>query len=722
MKHVKKCRVLSFALAVMMSVSLFSASVFASEIQGETGSVGEEVLAGSTETTNTAALTEASVAAKSDAEKEQLSEEQPAESTENEQTAGEDIEKAGDDTETDGTREDEMAAEETDPDENAADENTEDENTADEAGSDENTADEATEATEDENAAADENAAEKETVQSTLDRLHFISLGDSDSILVESNGLYGLIDTGHPSATSAANAYSDLSSTINNGLKVVKYLLSVGVKHLSFLMTTHNHSDHIGGVADIADSLNADSEYFIDDSTVYIYKEYTAIKNEEETGKYLYEQAISAMQRRNAVLLNTKSPSQEALEALHAQVNYDASDAIGDNISFDLGDFAFQIFNLYTVSTENENLNSLVTAISKGEQTAVLMADITTGSGTEKPLVKKIADTYNHVDVYKAGHHGYFSTGYFAITKYNPQTIVLTTGNTSEEPPESGNTYFEYYAVTHGIPLYRTSQANTALVAVFGDSAVTFETYNYRGILGISPIRWNPKFTQGWHVWKDSNGSMKWVYIDSTGKALTGWQNISGNWYYMNEDGLTQIGWLDVSGNRYYMDSKGVMTKGLRTIDGKVYYFGSNGRMQTGWLTVGGKQYIFQKDGAAYTGWYKSKKKWNYYGANGAKAINSWQYIDGHWYRFNSSGNMLTGKQKISGKWYYFNSNGMMYTGWKKSGGKWYYYKSNGVMATGWQTIDRKTYYFKSSGKMVTGKYKIGKKKYVFNKKGELVK
>ena len=62
--------------------------------------------------------------------------------------------------------------------------------------------------------------------------LHFISTGNSDAILIEQGGKFALIDAGD----------NDDEST------VVNYLKEQGVDELEYLIATHYHADHIGGL------------------------------------------------------------------------------------------------------------------------------------------------------------------------------------------------------------------------------------------------------------------------------------------------------------------------------------------------------------------------------------------------------------------------------------------------------------------------------------------
>ena len=68
--------------------------------------------------------------------------------------------------------------------------------------------------------------------------VHFIDVGQGDSILAESNGHYMLIDAGE----------NDQAGT------VISYLKAQGVTKLDYVIGTHPHSDHIGGLDKVIDT------------------------------------------------------------------------------------------------------------------------------------------------------------------------------------------------------------------------------------------------------------------------------------------------------------------------------------------------------------------------------------------------------------------------------------------------------------------------------------
>ena len=79
----------------------------------------------------------------------------------------------------------------------------------------------------------------------------FLDVGQADSILIKSQNEFMLIDAGN-------NA---------DGIKLVNYFKSLGIKEFKYLIGTHAHEDHIGGMDDIINNFKVKNFYMPDDVT-----------------------------------------------------------------------------------------------------------------------------------------------------------------------------------------------------------------------------------------------------------------------------------------------------------------------------------------------------------------------------------------------------------------------------------------------------------------------
>lgn len=78
--------------------------------------------------------------------------------------------------------------------------------------------------------------------------VHFIDVGQADSILIEAGNEYMLVDAGN-------NEDGDL---------VVNYLKEEGVERLKYVIATHPHEDHIGGMDDVINNFKVDTVFMPD--------------------------------------------------------------------------------------------------------------------------------------------------------------------------------------------------------------------------------------------------------------------------------------------------------------------------------------------------------------------------------------------------------------------------------------------------------------------------
>ncbi|WP_185752298.1 MBL fold metallo-hydrolase [Butyrivibrio sp. AE2032] len=563
----------------------------------------------------------------------------------------------------------------------------------------------------------------------TDDRIHYIKLYDDeytkncDAIVIESNGHFGLVDA-------AWDKESAHGSESGEGVK--QYLLDLGVKHLDFVIATHSHSDHIGGMPKIADY--EDGYKIVDENTVYFYKPYVPNPVEDEmegwnNGDY-FTAAFDAMLAARAQMVNVDSGSSNVLENLNSyfknstnniirNFNLDASTSNKDQhrLSFDFGDFKMELFNLHYQSIYNENSNSIVTYLEKNGQGTILLGDIGVVNDAECRIGKVIKDLHNNIQVIKVGHHGSAnSTSRRLLDLLEPKYLVITAASfDTKKYPNNCDAPFCIYMKEKKASVFYTKFMNGKAVVQVMEDKISFvdAKQDANGKMTFTdeaaPLSLDSG-RNGWAKWvtdqdeKDENKvEIDWYFINSKGEFVYGWYKVKGKWYYLGEDGIMVTGW--------------------KKIDGKWYYFK-------------------EKDGDMVTGWKEIKDKWYYFNESG-DMVTGWKEIKGKWYYFKEDGDMVTGWKAIKGKWYYFNENGDMVTGWKEIKGEWYYLKPDGSMAAReycegyWLNADGTwTYPHKGTWRKTNGQWwfgddsgwyaknetvRIDGKDYAFDKKGYLV-
>ena len=196
--------------------------------------------------------------------------------------------------------------------------------------------------------------------------VHFIKCGGADSILIETNGKYGLIDSSNPykyienevEHVDIDESIGEVNQWVENPdhsvQAVLNYLDFLKIEKLDFILGTHAHSDHIGGIPAIAYK-------YVNESTKYYYRKYRTTK--EDTSqvdwanyKY-YLAAVDSMRIKGAELI----------------------DVTNRIINFDFGDFHLELLNTDIDPDElnlGENQNSIVTLVTYKNTKVFLAADM----------------------------------------------------------------------------------------------------------------------------------------------------------------------------------------------------------------------------------------------------------------------------------------------------------------------------------------------------------
>lgn len=567
-------------------------------------------------------------------------------------------------------------------------------------------------------------------------RIHVLSTHSSDAILLESKGVFGMIDGGEGYGAPDGSdpryplRYAVIPASSGETDFVLGYMSNHGVtsSNLAFYLGTHAHSDHIDNADEIIRKFRPKVILSPEYSDAWITDESRLWDNQ-----WVYDNMMAA--------------------ARWAQGAYGASivQNIHDyNTHITLGDMDVQILptdpaeNYKKTGVRDANLIAYTAKVSAFGRSAYLAADLEAGGGYED----RLAPIIGHVDMLKAGHHGLPTSNSVAFMKaLNPSMIAQTgpewyTPDNLTQSVIGGNSSW--------VPMMDlwSSAHIPALIATFGPSGISYNDLSSASwgheYGALSPRAWwfvggRPSATNGW--WKGASGNWyyfagrassvvsqwvydggQWYWMDATGAMATGWIHDGKSWYYLNSAGHpSSSGWKWIDGAWYYLDAGRART-GWMFDRGQWYWLDSiNAKMATGWTQVDGQWYYMGSSGAMATGWMSSGGTWYYLSGSGAM-VTGWGRVSGSWYYFSATGAMMTGWfQDGSTSWYYAGSSGSMMTGWLNSGGTWYYLSSSGALATGWVLDSGAWYYMDDTGAMVTGTREIEGRSSTFSSSGRWV-
>ncbi len=200
--------------------------------------------------------------------------------------------------------------------------------------------------------------------------VRFLDVGQGNSVLVESEGRYMLIDGGD----------YDYSSY------VVAYLKNQGVETLDYMVVSHYDSDHLSGCVGALRAFDVETVICPDyegDTKTY----YTFVDDLEKYG----------------------------VDSIYPQV--------GDVFEFGSGQFTIVCPTSYDYRDENDN--SVGVRIEFGQSSFLICGDA--GEESEEDMIE--SGVHLQSDVYMAGHHGSAgSSTYDFLQAVHPEVIVISAG------------------------------------------------------------------------------------------------------------------------------------------------------------------------------------------------------------------------------------------------------------------------------------------------------
>lgn len=197
--------------------------------------------------------------------------------------------------------------------------------------------------------------------------IHYIDVGQADSILIKNNEFSMLIDAGNN----------------EDGPLLIDYLEELNINKLDYVVGTHPHEDHIGGLDDIINNI--------------------------EVKEVLLPEAMT-----------TTKTFEDVLDAIESNELEITVPTIGEK--FTLGETNFEV--IYTGTGEKDlNEASLILKMNFGNHSYLFTGD------TTEEVEKTILDKNIDIDVLKVAHHG---SRYSSCTEFlnlaTPKYAIISAG------------------------------------------------------------------------------------------------------------------------------------------------------------------------------------------------------------------------------------------------------------------------------------------------------
>lgn len=245
-------------------------------------------------------------------------------------------------------------------------------------------------------------------------KVYFIDVGQADSILISNSNFNMLIDAGNN----------------EDGPKLVTYFKEeLNIEKFDYVVGTHPHEDHIGGLDDIINNFKIDN-ILLPDAT---------------TTTKTFEDVLDTI-------------ANKKLEITIPEVNSE----------FNLGEAKLKV--IYTGTDESDlNNTSIVLKMTFGNFSYLFTGDAT--SKTENIILEKDID----VDILKVGHHGSsYSSSELFLSKVTPKYAIISAGENNSYNHPTPETIERIKKHTNEI--YTTNELGTILLTSDGTN-IKFDNF-----------------------------------------------------------------------------------------------------------------------------------------------------------------------------------------------------------------------------------------------------
>lgn len=611
-------------------------------------------------------------------------------------------------------------------------------------------------------------------------RIHVLSFGNTDAILLESNGRFGLVDAGED------NDYPDGSDpryplregiTRGNGVtdKLFTYMKAMGVtdKNLEFIICTHPHSDHIGGADEVIEEFKPERVYLMPYKDRYISNPVGLWDN-----LYVYDKTIEAAITNGATLIQGFDERAPVNPCLVDQENNEYGAQQEDSL-LTFGDEAASQF------PEDEEVNGsshdqeyeykemvmepqnpiVLDASETVESIAPNNTSPTNQPYKDNPLIVSPAPEGNEKSYignpnFKLGTMSIsifnYDTDYFETIKFDANRFSLGVlveanghraflagdieyGDGDEDRLAQKVGKVDYLKIGHhgwggsNSPFYLRSLAPQTLVmtAPLTPNRPTKDVLDYVKDTGsclidtvhqaeLNRVAVVADFSQDEIVYN----------VPESHEVRYVWRDNSPHYVRLEGNNLKDISqWKYTSwGDWYFFNNSPYAEESAWHYEGNHYYYlkADASMAKNEGVTIDGKTYLFDGEGHMMSlpqGWSFAEGAWRY-GVSDGTVKTGWLNEHGTWYYLDpKTGAMAQGWAQVDSAWYYFApGSGAMRTGWLDQGGAWYYLQGSGAMAQGW-LFDRGSWYYliPGSGAMARGWAQIGNTWYYLSGSGAMV-
>lgn len=494
-----------------------------------------------------------------------------------------------------------------------------------------------------------------------------------DSVLVESNGQFLLMDVG------SKDSYPYIK----------QFLKERGVTRLSVYIS-HTHADHTGGLKD-----GEGFDQLLGDFTVeHLYLPDKSIGSGMDLS-WNHTKFVELFQNHypnaniNSSITYLKTGSAFSFGSVSAKV-------IGP-VGMEGKSPATYKSQAKSNQKEMENIYlnncSLVSILTCGDTKFFTGGDVDTDE--EEQLVKKYGSSLK-ADIYKMSHHGYANS--------STESLMDCIQPTYSFAPSSGD--------ANGFTSASTTNQRKSYAALLRCSK-----YGFVGLVGAEKVSL---------AFNTANNVTKIYRANNMRQNLTGFVAVAGgdgrdvkeDHYLIGTDGKPMIGVQTVNGKKYYFGTGGRQEYGV--------YKNNNYNPWRSYEDQGVKKYRYYDKNSheMMTGLIKQTKSKIYYcdQDTGFRSY-GFQNLNGKTYYFGKAGTMYKNKWLTYNKRrYYFKKNGVMATGWVTNKGTRFYFNEDGTRAEGLTKIGKKYYYMASAGTEIKKNFTVkeGSVTLRFNDKGIL--